>query len=217
MSAVGRKAEMMKTLLLSGTAFIVLSYGGPSSLIHIPRGRGVNLNETIKPTEWADAGSTEILVQPDWRIRVRFKRDDQNLYFVFEGVKHGNDRLFPEIFIDPGDRKSAQWQKGQWWFHVSYNLCEGNGEPNVYRKDGVFQCAHEKEGWAGNNPSAKDTPAIEVRVSFSKIGVRPARGARLGLAFAVTNATGNETQKWFFWPANGRVDLPATWGKAILD
>lgn len=59
-----------------------------------------------------------------------------------------------------------------WWLHVSYNLCEGDGEPNVYRKAGVFQCAHQKAGWEGDNPPYKDTRAwkSESRFRSSKSG-----------------------------------------------
>jgi len=139
------------------------------------------------------------------------------LCFAFEGVKHAGERLFPEIFVDPQDRKSSRWQKGQWWLHISYNLCEGDGEPNVYEKNGVFQCAHQKEGWAGTNPPTENMQIIKVKVSFSKLGISPAPGRHLGLAFSVTNATGDERQKWFFWPFTGNANSPQTWGDAVLD
>jgi hypothetical protein len=184
---------------------------------HIPDGHVAVCDGKLSPGEWDDAASALIVVRPDWRIRVRFKHDDQNMYFLFEQVKHRKERLYPEIFLDPHNSRSDQWEKGQWWLHISYNLCEGNGEPNVYNKNGVFQCAHQKDGWEGNNPPKEDTEAIEVRVSFSKLGIQPTPGLRLGLALALTNATGDSIQKWFFWPATAKVAAPRSWGNVVLD
>lgn len=125
---------------------------------------------------------------------------NENLYFLFEGVRHGSRRLFPEIFIDPRNLKSTGWEKGRWWLHVSYNLCEGDGEPNVYTKAGVFQCAHQKSGWDGNNPPEAETQDVEIRVSFSKIRIMPTSEFRLGLALAVTDATGDAHEMVFLAP-----------------
>ena len=206
-----------RAVLLCSTFITLLFSARVTDVVHIPRGRAADVDGMVAPHEWEDAESIEIAVDRDWTIRVRFKRDNQSLYFAFEGVKHGSHRLFPEIFVDPQNRKSSRWEKGQWWLHISYNLCEGDGEPNVYRTDGTFQCSHQKEGWAGTNPPAEDAQVIEVRVSLSKLGISPTPGRRLGLAFAVTNATGDERQEWFFWPRTGKVDSPRTWGEAVLD
>ena len=73
-----------------------------------------------------------------------------------------------------------------------------------------------ERSWAGNNPPSKDTQATEIKVSFSKLGVKPEAGHQLGLAFALTNATGDATQKWFFWPRSAEVQAPNTWGQAVL-
>jgi hypothetical protein len=188
---------------------------GPSlAEIHIPQGHAIVTDGKVSSGEWDDAASAQIEVQPDWKIPVRFKHDDKNLYFLFEDVRHGTERLYPEIFLDPKNSKSVAWEKSQWWFHVSYNLCEGNGEANVYRKNGTFQCARQKDGWEANNPP--NSQYVEVRVSFSKLGTDPAPGLRMGLALAVTNATGDNRQKWFFWPPTAKVNAPFTWGEAIL-
>jgi hypothetical protein len=65
----------------------------------------------------------------------------------FRASKHRSQRLFSGIFIDPHNMKNTGWVNGQWWLHVSYNLCEGDGEPNFYTKAGVFHCAHERPGY----------------------------------------------------------------------
>ena len=208
-------------LSISHSALLVCdkepSPGAPPSTqfsLVIPDGKAVDIDGRIAPNEWDDVATSVIIVNPDWKSQVRMKHDGEFLYFVFEGVKHGSERLFPEILIDPQNRRGDQWEQGEWWFHVSFNLCEGKGEPNVYKKDGVFQCSHQKEGWAANNPPATDV--IEVKISFAKLGIKPAGGLRFGLALGLTNATGDFTQKWFFSPQTANINRPASWATAIL-
>lgn len=183
--------------------------------LRIPRGKAVNVDGKVATGEWDGAESVQIAVGPDWKIQVRFKHDNENLYFLFEGVRHGSRRLFPEIFIDPRNLKSTGWEKGRWWLHVSYNLCEGDGKPNVYTKAGVFQCAHQKSGWDGNNQPEAETQDPEIRVSFSNIRIMPTSEFRLGLALAVTDATGDAHQKCFSWPPKADIKVPRTWGEGL--
>jgi hypothetical protein len=202
-------------LLLVGS-FSFSGVKGQLALTRLPRGHSVKADGIKAPDEWNDAATASIHVKSGWDVPVRFKRDSENIYLLFENVKHGSDRLFPEILIDASNTKSPQWEQAQWWFHISHNLCEANGEPNVYMKNGVFQCAHQKVGWAANNPPRQATQTIEVSISFKKLGIRPASGARMGLAFGVTNATGDESQRWFLWPRSASVYAPKTWGTVVL-
>jgi hypothetical protein len=183
---------------------------------YIPRGRPIQVDGHVASNEWDDAATAQIKVSSAWKSPVRFKQDDQFLYFLFTGVRHGSERLFPEILLDPKLRRTDGWEKGQWWFHVSGNLCEGDGEPNVYNRGGVFQCSHQKPGWDGNNPPGPDADIIEVRISFTKVGIDPHVGRRLGLALGLTNATGDANQRWYFSPPNATIGRPATWGIAVL-
>ena len=180
---------------------VITTYERPEEgvFVTIPSGHSVTIDGKVTTGEWEDAQSIPISIRNDWNIRVRFKHDQEYLYLLFDGVTHGGERLFPEVFVDPEYWRIAQWQKGQWWFHVSYNLCEGNGEPNIYTKGGVFQCAHEKEGWAANNPPSKDTQAIGVKVSLSKLGVKPAAGHQLGLAFVADSPARTWAGSSTFW------------------
>lgn len=206
--------------ILAATATASHGPGRPAAskvaVLWVPRGSSTDVSRKVAPKEWEGAQSLQIAVRHDWKVRVRLKHDDENLYFLFHGVRHGGQRLFPEIFIDPRNLKSGGWEKGQWWFHVSYNLCEGDGEPNVYSKAGVFQCAHRKSGWDANNPPELDTQDIEIRISFLKLKMTPASGLHFGLALAVTDATGDAHQKWYFWPPLAKFDSPKTWGDAAL-
>jgi hypothetical protein len=185
--------------------------------LRILSGSPIDTDGKIQPGEWDDAQFVEIAVAPDWVVKVGAKYGAEDLNFVFEAVKHGKKRLFPEILLDPKNLKSADWRSGIWWFHISGNLCEGNGEPNVYEKRGVFQCAHIKPGWDGNNPPMPDTDVVEVSVSFKKLGIQPERGASIGIAFDMTDATEDRKQKFFYWPSNASISSPATWGTGVFE
>ena len=188
-----------------------------SNEIHIPRGRAVLVDGVKAAAEWDDASMTQFAVASGWNVRVFAKHDALNLYFDFEGVTQAGGRLFPEILLDPRGTQSAAWQKGQWWLHVSNNLCEGNGGPNVYETKGRSQCGRRKVGWDGNNPPEDHTELIEIKVSFAKLGVAYTPGMKIGLAFDVTDASGKADQKTYFWPAGARIDSPKTWGIAVVE
>ncbi len=185
--------------------------------LRISKGKPIDTDGKISPGEWDDANFVEIRVSADWAVRVGAKRDSENLNFVFEGVKHGDERLFPEVLIDPQNRKSSRWKPGEWWFHISNNLCEGNGEPNVYTKGGVFQCSHAKRGWEGNNPPGPNTNVVEVSISFEKLGIQPSAGMTIGIAFDMTDATGDDKQKFLYWPKTATIKSPITWGTADIE
>jgi len=210
-----RRASVAR-LFLAGVSFAVPSPIQPD-VIRIPFGSSITVDGKVSANEWDDSKFVTLPVAKNWTVRVRFKHDVENLYFEFEGVKQGTERLFPEILIDPKNRKSEKWEPGEWWLHVSNNLCEGNGEANVYTKDGVFQCGHTKSGWAGNNPPGADTHVVEVRVSFSKLGLNAKTETRFGIAFNMTDATGDAKQRWFFWPRGARLESPKSWGGAVLE
>ena len=187
------------------------------SEIHIPRGVAIAVDGVKSGGEWDDAAMKQFAVAPGWNVRVFAKHDAQNIYFDFEGVTHAGSRLFPEILIDPRNTKSEAWQKGQWWLHVSNNLCEGNGAPNVYEKKGKSLCTQRKPGWDGNNPPDEHTEIVEVKISFAKLGVAYSPGMKIGLAFDVTDATGKVGQKAYYWPASAKTESPKTWGVAVLE
>jgi hypothetical protein len=87
----------------------------------------------------------------------------------------------------------------------------------VFTNDGVFECAHEKPGWAADNPPTPGMQTVKACVSFTKLGIRPGPGTRLGIAFDLTNAIGDAKQRWYFWPARAKLDSPRTWAEAILE
>lgn len=185
-------------------------------MLPIPRGSAPNIDGLLSSGEWFDAAQVSIPVEANWEVKVLLKHDAENLYLAFQGVEFGGKRLFPEVMIDPEWRRGERWSADQLWLHVSQNLCEGRGEFNVYERNGVFQCSHTKSGWDANNP-ADGAGAIEVRVSFKKMGLLTSNDQVIGLALDVTDATGSATQLFRYWPEGAEIARPATWGVALLE
>lgn len=187
--------------------------------IQIRKGAPITLDGKLGAGEWNDAHLLTIKASDTWTITVRYKHDGANLLFAFDPVQQGAagdanaPMRFPEALIDGENRKSAAWQPGQWWFHTSANDCEANGEFNLYRRDGKFLCAKQMPGWDGNNwPFEAPAYAVEMSISFEKVGVKPDAQRKIGLAFNLA-----DTQKlWSLWPATAKLESPATWGEATI-
>lgn len=215
---------MFNQLLRAGLILLLVFSGSPQSSaqkdeskLRIRRGKPIVVDGAIQPGEWDDADRLHLQVAKDWVVEVRYKHDGTNFVLAFSGLtKAGRDPArpdsrFPELLIDPQNGKSAAWQKGQWWLHTSFNDCEGNGEPNVYRRDGKFMCAKEKPGWQANNFPLEIPGIVEMQVSFEKLGIQPG-GKAIGLALNVTDTSAI----WTFWPERARLESPATWGEAVI-
>ncbi len=182
-------------------------------LLLVPAGNAIVVDGSLAPGEWNDASSMDMEIESGWTVRISFKHDAANLYFVFQGLIWGKEMRFPELLIDPQSMRSDTWQKGQWWLHSSFNLCEGNGEYNLYERNGVFQCAKEKMGWSANHFPLDRAGIMEMRISFARLGIAPEKGAKFGFAMDLT-----DTQKnWTFWPAKAELTHPNTWGTAQLE
>ena len=186
------------------------------SVVAIPQGTPSKIDGVMDKDEWKGAAQVAIQVEPSWIVKVFLKHDAATLYLAFQGVRHDDKRLFPEVLVDPALRGGEKWSPGQFWLHVSNNLCEGSGEYNNYKRDGVFQCAHTKPGWEGNNPPRANEP-IKIRISFAKMGVAASKGTKFGLALDVTDATGESDQLFRYWPTTAQIGKPATWGVAVID
>jgi hypothetical protein len=145
--------------------------------------------------EWDDAAMTQFAVALGWNVPVFAKHDAHYVYFDFEGVTHRDGRLFPEILVDSRKTQSAAWQKGQWWLHVSNNLCAGNGAPSVYESKGKSLCGRRRAGWDANSLPDDHTEIIEVKISFARLGIVYSLGTKIGLALDMTDATGKADQK----------------------
>ena len=123
-------------------------------------------------------------IRTGWNAEFHCNHDDRELICVIANLKHGKEERYPELLIDPQNRGSPNWQRGQWWLHSSYNLCEGNGEFNVYVRNATLQCTKTKPGWRANHFPLSGDDVMTIHVSLSKIGLRP--GPRFGFAVDVT-------------------------------
>ena len=94
-----------------------ISFAVPSPIqrevIRIPSGSPIVVDGKVSANEWEDSKFVMLPVAKNWIVRVRFKHDAGNLYFEFESVKRGTQRLFPEILIDPKNRKSESWEPAE--------------------------------------------------------------------------------------------------------
>jgi hypothetical protein len=191
--------------------------GQEREVVHlgVVQGKAIAVDGELASGECDDAGVVTIEITPNWKVPVRYKHDRENLYFAFSGLKRGVEILYPEVLIDSRSQRNESWSPGVWWFHASNNLCEADGAHDVYSLNGVFQCSHTKPGWSANNPPS-DNGVVEFRISLSKVSLSPDVGTKIGLAFDVTNANGNDQQGWSFWPSNAKLGVPNTWAEAVL-
>lgn len=173
----------------------------------IPFGKVVTVDGKIEAKEWDKAKKVSIKIEKGWTVKVSFKQDENNLYFRFSNLKiTENKELYPEVLIDAKNSKTKTWEKNQWWFHTSYSNCEGEGIFNNYKscKKGA------KTGWNGNNFPLEIGGEVEISVSKNHLSLK--KGDTIGLAFDVT-----DTQKrWFFYPANAKLESPETWANFKL-
>jgi hypothetical protein len=157
-----------------------------------------------------DSVFLNIRIRQGWKAQFRCNHDDKELTCVISHLKHGNEERYPELLIDPQNLKSKKWHVGQWWLHSSYNLCEGNGQFNVYTRNGSLQCAKEKHGWSANHFPLGSDDVMTIHVAFSKIGLLPRHP--FGFAVDVTDTRSD----WNFWPEDAILSSPKTWATAEL-
>lgn len=203
--------RFLKTILMSCQLAVLLMLPAArvkssesADVLKIPKGPAIKLDGHIAPAEWKYAATVHIAVSPDWDVKVLAQHDEQNLYLAFIGLRHGTEERYPEILIDPDNRRNLLWNGGQWWLHASYNLCEGR-EPNQYST-----CKPTQEGWQATR-FPRVNGVSEIAISLAKPGLAPQRAFEI--AFDVT-----DTHKaWSFWPADADLEKPASWRPARLE
>jgi hypothetical protein len=157
------------------------------------------------------AATLRVPIRPGWSAEFLCFHSDRELICAIAHLRRGQEERYPELLIDSQDRKTSSWQPGQWWLHSSYNLCEGNGEFDVYVRNGTPQCTKTKAGWRANHfPLSGDSAVMTIHVSLAKIGLVP--GQQFGLAVVVTDTR----SEWRVWPTGASRESPATWGTADL-
>jgi hypothetical protein len=162
--------------------------------------------------EWVGAVPVDLQVSRDWVVRVLMKHDASNLYLAFTHLRHAGAERYPEVLLDPAGAHGDAWRPGQLWLHSSYNLCEGDGAFNLYRRDGAFLCGKTKPGWEANHFPLSGDGVMEIRIALTRLVPVPEAGQSFGLALDVT-----DTQtSWAFWPRDAELPRPSSWGEAVL-
>ena len=154
--------------------------------------------------EWQQATKVNIIQPGNETTSVYILYDANYMYFAFAGHLESN-AMFPEILIDPAFNRGTSWQSDDWWFHVSATDCEGKGAYGGYDT-----CATVLANWdaAPNvSPGAPATDTMEVRISFTKIGITPVTGDTIGIAFVLTNTV----NQWYMYPTSADRMKPSTW------
>ncbi len=178
--------------------------GSSANTIDVLSGAAPAIDGQMASGEWDGAGTVEIEVDPQWTVTVHYMHGAADLYFAFANLVHGGQERYPEVLVDVAHDEGASWQSDDWWFHASYNDCEGQGQPNNYAT-----CVPAAAGWEANNfPLA--VGVVEIRISYAKLGLTPSPGKVVGIAFDVTDTT----TEWRFWPQVADLDDPSTWGDA---
>jgi hypothetical protein len=160
--------------------------------------------------EWSDANSIQISVEQGWTVQVSYKHDNSALYIAFSNLINKGKKLYPELLLDTTNGKTAAWNSDDWWFHASFNDCEGHGDYSVYTFGDKGSCQKDHVGWKANNYPLNSGGIIEIMIPYAKVGLVHSNGKTVGMAFDVTDAT----SKWYFWPAGAKLENPSTWGVA---
>lgn len=175
------------------------------NVFSIPAGPTVKLDGVISAGEWDGAAKVEIRVAADWIVTALLQHDDKNLYIAFTNLRHSGEERYPEVLLAPEKERPLIWQKGTWWLHASYNLCESNVRPDQYE-----DCAPGKPEWDATRFPLK-AGISEIAISFEKAGISPKNA--FGIALNVTDTKHN----WNFWPPAANSRSPASWQTVILE
>lgn len=175
------------------------------NVFSIPAGPTVKLDGVISAGEWDGAAKVQIRVADNWIVTALLQHDDKNLYVAFTNLRQANAERYPEVLLDPEQERPLIWQKGMWWLHASYNLCESNVRPDQYE-----DCAPRKPGWDATRFPLKEGIS-EIAISFEKVGISPKNA--FGIALNATDTKHN----WNFWPSAANSRSPVSWQTAVLE
>jgi hypothetical protein len=199
-------------LLILSALCTLISCGASASRgnrLDIKHGSTPVIDGILSSDEWKDAESFRICVEQGWTVEVLYKHDGSNLYIAFSNLVRNGKAIYPEILLDMTNGKTNSWNSDNWWFHVSYNDCEGNGVYSIYTFGNNGSCQKDHVDWEANNFPLNQA-IIEIKIPYAKIGLIPLKGKSVGVAFDVTDATTN----WYLWPASAKLESPSTWANA---
>lgn len=193
---------------ISGNTTIIVT-ASVANLISIKQGIAPIINGVISPGEWDDANTVQINVELGWTVQVYYKRDESNIYVAFENLTHDTRVRYPEVLLDMNNDKTVSWKSDDLWFHVSYNICEGAGQYDVWAS-----CTRTKSDWAANIfPLTHQPGTVEMKISYAKLGLDSITDKTIGIAFDVND--GNSS-RYSLFPSTASIGIPSSWGTAVL-
>lgn len=203
----------MRTLALSASAMALLSVFAGASTLEIPLGVTPEIDGAFDASEWAGATTVEFAAnERAVQVRAHLVHDGEYLFVAFEYIKNLDAELvLPEVLIDAGNEKTEDWADGDWWFHVSAQNCEAQGEFDNYGR-----CGLTRPHWLGRpnfapGAASEALPAVEIRIPLDLVGI--AVEVPFGLSLTV-NAWPSDTRG--YWPEEADITMPASWGVAVL-
>lgn len=203
----------MRRLLTTAVVLALCSCFVEALPLEVPLGDAPEVDGAFDPSEWSDATTVAFAANAGAiEVRVHLLHDAEWLYVAFEYVANPDSELvIPEILIDSDNGKTEEWTGDDWWFHVSAQNCDAQGEYDNYGR-----CGLTRPAWLGRPnfaPGSASVPldAIEIRIPVSMAGIAP--GEPFGLSLTV-NAWPSDTRG--YWPDGGSIESPATWGEAVL-
>jgi hypothetical protein len=196
-------------LALSVLASLISCGGDHRNRIDIEHGSTPVIDGVFSSGEWRDANSIKISVEPGWTVQVFFKHDNSNLFISYTNLVDNGKKRYPELLLNMTG-KTSSWNRDCWWFHASYNDCEGKGEYSVYAFGDKGSCQKDHADWSASNFPLTPQGSIEMKIPYAKIGLVPSDGQTIGIAFDVTDAI----SKWHFWPIGAEIESPSTWAIA---
>jgi hypothetical protein len=176
------------------------------TMLAIRAGTVISPEGKIGAGEWADADSLHIRLDSNHTVTVQYKHDAENLAVRFTGVTTKSFQVEPELLLDLNNSKDSTWQADDLLLHVGYQDCEGRGG---YEN---LECGILQRGWFANNLPASGPGIVEMKISFSRLGLKTGIETPIGLAFALQKPD----QSRVIWPATAETVSPATWGTVSI-
>ena len=173
----------------------------------IPIGPAIDPDGTIDPLEWAGALIVSIPVQAT-AVNVILAHDGENLNIGFQPLAEGGLIIFPEIYVDPLNDKSAMFGPDDWWFHTDDQECGAQGMLDAWPS-----CVDDNPGWVSTPGFVGPADVVEYVIPFSLLGIDPSTTCEFGLALRVTN-TQTVAE---IWPTDAARDEPDTWPTVALE
>jgi hypothetical protein len=184
----------------------ILGFSGAAQEVNIPFGTIPIIDGVISTDEWTDADWRLIDVQLNWEVKVCYKHSDSSLFFAFIGLKTTYGERYPDILLDIKNDKKNSWNPDDWWFHASYNDCEGHGNYNNW-----LSCIPDHPGWSANNFPLSEPGIIEMEISYSKIGLSIPNNDTIGIAFEVSDTHTD----YHYFPFYAEIGDPSSWVNCI--